>query len=99
MSSRHIRRTSSFKKDFKLLSRRGKDMRKLEKVVELLVSAPVHDDGRVELPAHYRNHKLTGNFSGSWDCHIEPDWVLVYRMEPGWLILEYTGRHADIFND
>ena len=66
-------RTSQFKKDVKRADRRGKDMAKLKAALELLI------DGEV-LPPQYRDHPLRGNFAGSRDCHIEPDWVLIYTL-------------------
>jgi len=68
---RSFSRTSQFKKDVKLAGRRGKDLAKLKAVLDLLI------DGEV-LPPQYRDHPLRGNFAGSRDCHIEPDWVLIY---------------------
>jgi mRNA interferase YafQ len=67
-------------------------MRKFEKVVAVLASGQ-------KLPIKYRDHKLIGNNSGLRDCHIEPDWLLLYKIENDILILELSriGSHADLF--
>ena len=62
---------NSFKKDFKLAVRRGLDESKLEKILIFL-----RKDGK--LPKLYKPHKLKGNFKGLWECHIEPDWLLIW---------------------
>ena len=89
---RTFSRTSQFKKDVKLATRRGKDLEKLKAVIELLIS-------RGELPARYQDHPLRGNFAGSRDCHVEPDWILIYTLtERGTHVrFERTGTHADLF--
>ncbi|MDR1300821.1 MAG: type II toxin-antitoxin system YafQ family toxin [Candidatus Nomurabacteria bacterium] len=87
-----IRYTSRIKKDLKSLLKRGKDMRKFENVVNLLASGK-------KLPPKYRDHKLIGAKNGLRDCHIEPNWLLLYKIEDDTLILELsrTGSHADLF--
>ncbi|HEY4952572.1 MAG TPA: type II toxin-antitoxin system YafQ family toxin, partial [Verrucomicrobiae bacterium] len=70
---RTFSRTSQFKKDVKRADKRGKDMAQLKAVLELLI------DGE-PLPPEYKDHPLRGNFAGSRDCHIEPDWVLIYTL-------------------
>ena len=89
---RTFSRTSQFKKDVKLATRRGKDLEKLKAVIELLIN-------RGELPARYQDHPLRGNFAGSRDCHVEPDWILIYTLtERGTHVrFERTGTHADLF--
>jgi mRNA interferase YafQ len=89
---RTFSRTSQFKKDVKLARKRGKDLEKLTTVLDLLI------DGD-ELPSQYRDHPLRGNFAGSRDCHIEPDWLLIYTLtENGDHVrLERTGTHSDLF--
>jgi mRNA interferase YafQ len=64
---RTFSRTSQFKKDVKLAVKRGKDMDKLKRVLDLLIAGD-------PLPTPYQDHPLRGNFAGSRDCHIEPDW-------------------------
>jgi mRNA interferase YafQ len=90
---REIQKTSEFKRNLKLAKKRGKDLNKLVAVVELLqVDA--------ELPEALKDHALTGNFAGLRDCHIEPDWLLIYQKIDNpypILKLEFTGTHSDIF--
>ena len=81
---------SSFKKDVKRAKKRGKDLGKLREVIELLVRGEL-------LPLSYRDHGLTGNWSGWRDCHIEPDWLLLYKLTEEELILGRTGSHSDLF--
>jgi mRNA interferase YafQ len=89
---RAVSRTTQFKKDVKLADKRGKDLNKLKTVLDLLIAGD-------ELPRQYKDHLLRGNFSGSRDCHIEPDWLLIYTLaENGSHIrLERTGTHSDLF--
>lgn len=81
---------SKFKKDFKLAEKRNKDLQKLDFIIQLLIRLQ-------PLPARNRNHKLQGNYSGYWECHIEPDWLLIYRITKKELILSRTGTHSDLF--
>lgn len=89
---RTVSRTTQFKKDVKLAGKRGKDLNKLKTVLDLLIAGD-------ELPRQYKDHPLRGNFSGSRDCHIEPDWLLIYTLaENGSHVrLERTGTHSDLF--
>jgi mRNA interferase YafQ len=89
---RTFSRTSQFKKDVKLAGRRGKDPAKLKAVIDLLIDG---DD----LPVQYKDHPLRGNFAGSRDCHIEPDWVLIYTLTENnsHVRFERTGTHSDLF--
>ena len=84
--------SSQFKKKLKLCAKRGLDMRKLQDVLQILSQGAI-------LPAQYRQHKLTGNFAGCWECHIQPDWLLLWRQNDECLelILIDTGAHSDIF--
>ncbi len=74
------------------MHRRGKDLAKLQAVLDCLA------EGR-PLPPHLRDHPLKGAFAGYRECHIEPDWLLIYRWEkPGSVArLERTGTHSDLF--
>jgi mRNA interferase YafQ len=82
--------TTAFKKDFKRLEKRGVDLEKLRRVITLLLAGmPLEDQ--------YRDHSLRGKFSGARDCHIEPDWVLIYAVIENELRLIRTGSHADLF--
>ncbi len=89
---RTFSRTSQFKRDVKLADRRGKDLAKLKAVLDLLIAG-------AELPVPYKDHPLRGNFAGSRDCHIEPDWLLIYTLTEngGHVRFERTGTHGDLF--
>ena len=82
--------TCQFKKDIKRLKKRGNDLDKLKQVIRLLAA----DE---PLEEKHRDHALIGNWAGSRDCHIEPDWILIYRNETDTLFLERSGNHSDIF--
>jgi mRNA interferase YafQ len=87
---RSIRYTGQFKKDFKRIEKRGNDVKKLGVLIEKLVNEE-------ELDAHYKDHPLHGNFSSARDCHISPDWILIYAIFENELRLIRTGTHADLF--
>lgn len=79
-----------FRKDLKLMSKRSKDISKLKEIIlKLLAKEP--------LPAKNRNHALSGQYKGFLECHIEPDWLLIYRLTETSLILVRTGTHSDLF--
>ena len=82
--------TTQFKKDFKKISKQGKDLSKLELVINLLLTNNI-------LEPKYKDHSLSGNWKKHRDCHIEPDWLLIYRIISDSLILERTGSHSDLF--
>lgn len=84
--------TNRMKKDVKLMKRRGKDLNKLVKALSILA------DGN-SLPVQYKDHSLTGNLRDFRECHIEPDWLLMYQIHEDTLILSATatGSHADLF--
>ena len=82
--------TGQFKRDVKLADKRGKDISKLRTVIELLLAAE-------PLPRELRDHPLKGEWQPSRDLHIEPDWVLIYRVDGGTVRFERTGTHADLF--
>lgn len=84
--------TGQFRKDYKRVKKRGYDIELLEKVIDdLLQEKP--------LAEHYRDHGLVGNYLGFRECHILPDWLLVYAVNKKQLILtaSRTGTHADLF--
>jgi len=81
-----------FKRDARRAERRGKDMSKLKTVLNLLIDAQ-------PLPATYRDHPLKGDWQGFRDLHIEPDWLLIYRVDGMELQLARTGTHADLFDE
>ena len=85
-----IKYSNTFKKDIKLMQRRGKEMHKFKIVIDLLASGE-------SLPQKYRDHALIGNYIEHRECHIEPDWLLIYRIEGDILFFERTGTHADLF--
>jgi len=85
-----VGQTSQFKKDIKKQQKRGKDLFKLKSAIDILLSGQ-------ELPPKYKDHALVGNWGGHRDCHIEPDWLLIYQFRENELRLERTGTHADLF--
>lgn len=87
---RSFSRTTQFKKDVKRAEKRGKDLTELKVVLDLLI------DGK-PLPPEYRDHPLRGNFVGSRDCHIQPDWILIYSLDENHVRFERTGTHSDLF--
>lgn len=84
--------TSAYKKSYKLMKKRGLDLSLLDNVVDTL------QQGK-QLNEKYRDHGLTGNFQGFRECHVKPDWLLIYLIENDILTLTLvdTGTHADIF--
>ena len=82
--------TNQFEKDLKKMLRRGKDSEKIKAVITQLVS-------RTPLPAKYKDHPLIGNFKARRECHVEPDWLLVYRIADTKIFFERTGSHSDLF--
>jgi mRNA interferase YafQ len=87
-----LKQTSQFKKDLRRMVKRGADMELLDEVVQLLRE-------RKPLPEKYEDHPLTGNWAGYRDCHIQPDWLLLYRVEENVIILllARTGSHSGLF--
>lgn len=86
--------SGQFKRDYKLAIKRGCDPKKLEKVISILCSEK-------PLPEAYRDHALVNSkdYRGMRECHIQPDWLLVYKVEQEVLILKLirTGTHSDLF--
>lgn len=83
-------RTSQFKKDIKLAQKRNKDFSKIKQVMEILILGE-------SLPLRYKDHALIGNYRNRRECHVEPDWLLIYKLQDGQIIFERTGSHADLF--
>ena len=83
-------RTSRFKKDVAPVRKRGKDLGKLRRVMQQLIAEQLLD-------ARYRNHPLTGLYTDRQECHIEPDWLLIYKLEDESIIFERTGSHSNLF--
>lgn len=94
MSKYKVKVSSKFKKDLKLAQKRGLKTDKLKQVVNLLA------DGQT-LSEQYRNHSLKGNYTGYMECHIQPDWLLIYKIQNNELLitLARTGTHSDLFNE
>lgn len=82
--------TKKFEKDVALAKRRNKNLEKLKNVVRQLISQET-------LANHYKDHVLTGNYSGRRECHIEPNWLLIYTQNQESIIFERTGTHSDLF--
>ncbi|OPZ74891.1 MAG: mRNA interferase YafQ [Verrucomicrobia bacterium ADurb.Bin474] len=85
-----LTQTAQFKKDLKNQVKRGKDLEKVLEVIRILM------EGR-ELPEKYRDHPLRGRWTNRRDCHLEPDWILIYKITLEELRLERTGTHSDLF--
>ncbi|MCM1298284.1 MAG: type II toxin-antitoxin system YafQ family toxin [Firmicutes bacterium] len=88
----NIKPTKKFQKDLKRIKKRGYDISQLTEVVKKLA------DGE-KLPAKNKDHALSGNYAGKRECHIAPDWLLIYEKYDNFLILilSETGTHADLF--
>lgn len=86
-----VRYLTKFKRDLKRLKKQHKDMRKLKTVIDLLIDEQ-------PLPADYHDHALSNNWKDFRDCHIEPDWVLIYRIAKDelQLVLARTGSHSEL---
>ena len=84
--------TTSFKKSYRLMKKRGLDITLLDEVIDKLRQG-------IPLDESYHDHSLVGNYEGFRECHIKPDWLLVYLIEDGILTLTLvdTGSHSDIF--
>mgnify|MGYP001813096006 FL=1 len=85
-----IRRTSQFKRDIKRMQRQGREVEKLKRVLEALVKGE-------PLAAKHRDHVLVGQYKGTRECHIEPDWLLIYEVGETEIVLIRTGSHSDLF--
>ena len=87
-----LRLTSAFRKDLKRITKRGYDREQLDVIVDLL------RDGQA-LPPARRDHPLKGEWKGRRECHIEPDWLLIYETSATHILLARTGTHADLFGN
>ena len=85
-----VKTTTQFKNDFKLAKKRGLKMELLREVITVLAMGET-------LPEKNKDHALTGNWIGHRECHILPNWLLVYRLEDAVLTLTRTGTHSDLF--
>ncbi len=86
----NIHYTTQFKKDYKRIKKQNKDLSKLKNVIEKIASGQ-------SLEPRYKDHQLIGNWKAHRDCHIEPDWLLIYRISSDDLYLERTGSHSELF--
>ena len=82
--------TNRFEKDLKLMIKRGSDPESIKSIVRKLID-------EIPLERKHRDHLLIGNFKDRRECHIEPDWLLIYRLEESMIVFERTGTHADLF--
>ena len=85
-----LSQTRQFTRDVKRMVKRGKDLVKLKSIVSILVEG-------LPLEPKHRDHPLTGNWRKRRDCHVEPDWILIYSTDDEILRLERTGSHNDLF--
>ena len=82
--------TKQFGKDLKKMLNRGKPKKKVKEVLKKLINEE-------QLDARYKDHKLIGNLKDRRECHIEPDWLLIYKKTSGEIVFERTGTHSDLF--
>lgn len=87
-----LAKTGQFKKDFKVILKRNYDISKIKKVFQYLL------EGK-QLPAKYKNHPLKGKYMNHYDCHIGPDWILIYKKDSKNKVITLirTGTHSDLF--
>jgi mRNA interferase YafQ len=86
-----LKTTVQFERDYKLAKKRGLNLQLLNTVLEMLLTEQ-------KLPPKYRNHRLRGKYEGFYECHLQPDWLLIYTINQKTLILTAarTGTHADL---
>ena len=82
--------SNRFKRDYKLAAKRHLNLEKLHDDIRMLAN----DAAR---PERCKPHKLNGNYFGYWECHVEPDWLLIYKIDGEFIELAATGTHADLF--
>lgn len=85
-----IRRTAQFKRDFKRMKRRGKDLSRIKEIVQKVAAGEPLD------PKH-RDHPLSGGYRDARECHIRADWLLIYERSESEIVLIRTGTHSDLF--
>lgn len=85
-----VKRTKQFKKDIRLMQRQGKDFDLLKHVIESLIRGE-------KLGDKYYDHRLRGNYRNFRECHLEPDWLLIYETSDEAITLRRTGSHAELF--
>ncbi len=84
--------TKQFEKDLKKAKKAGKDIDKLKKIFKTLLSEE-------DLKPKYKDHKLIGNYKNRRECHISPDWLLIYKIEDDCITFERTGSHSNLFKN
>jgi mRNA interferase YafQ len=82
--------TNAFKADLKRAKKRGCNLSLLSEIMDKLIN-------KIPLEERYRDHELTGNYAGTRECHIKPDWLLIYYYEGKAIVFERTGSHSDLF--
>lgn len=82
--------TTQFNRDLIKILKRGKDKEKIKSIISKLINEE-------RLESKYKDHKLSGNYEGRRECHIEPDWLLIYKLQKEKIIFERTGTHSDLF--
>ena len=89
-----VRFTAQFKRAYRRVEKQGKDMSAMRKVVGML------GEGQ-PLPEKHKDHPLTGRWKGFRECHVQPDWLLIYKVDRGILVLTlaHTGSHAELFGE
>jgi len=87
---KHIVPSSRFRKDVRRARRQGRDLATLEAIIDLL-AAGQHP------PPRHRPHKLGGEYANYWECHVEPDWLLIYEVDDEAVYLVRAGSHAELF--
>ena len=85
-----IQYRNTFERDVKRIKKRGLDFSKLKEVMQILAEEK-------PLPTKYRDHPLIGNYVGHRECHIQPDWLLIYKKASDTIVFERTGTHSDLF--
>jgi mRNA interferase YafQ len=88
---RSIQRTSQFKRDVKRMQKRGKVFAEFKQVISELSAG-------MSLEPRYRDHDLSGQYKGTRECHIEPDWLLIYELTQDEIVFIRTGTHSDLFD-
>jgi mRNA interferase YafQ len=84
--------TTQFSRDIKRVRKRGKDLEKLKLIIRSLLAGE-------KLDLIYREHKLVGDYVGRRECHIESNWLLIYKIQGNMVIFERTGNHSDLFKE
>jgi len=84
--------SSRFERDLRLAERRGKDIKKLKRLIALLMEGSA-------LPPSYNDHPLKGHWTGYRDAHIEPDWLVIYKIISNVVRFQRTGTHSDLFDE